>query len=250
VNILKKLYKDFGALGFCSDEGGQDIDKVHIAGGTYQYRCLIHAMRKHPNMLGYMNSNDDVIIQYWKMQSFDLKKIWSESCKRWANIYQPGLIRNTYCNKYQPEDCYSLVDGLGDPLPMGKLALRAAHNSTSKEFRMKMALYTSHENVYCEGDHDFAYIPMQYKNLFLRTVEPFDQSGVSFIYVFGSMLRGIVSDEEIVKPNGLWMWGYDREHWREFFFSPNGQNASLIHSMKLSNKEQREAIINRFQDNQ
>ena len=251
IELLKRLYKGFGALVFCaSSQSGPlpaDVDDVNVGSGWFQYRCLKRAMEKYPNMAGYINSNDDVILQYWNMRKFDFTTIWSEKCKRWANIYERGLVRNDYCNQYEKQNCNSLVDGLGDPLPVGKAALIVAHKSTTKEFREKMALYTGNEDVYCEGDHDFAYIPQRDKDVFLKVAEPYDIANVGFMYLFGSVLRGIVSDDEITKPGGLWMWGYDRDHWRELFESSAGVAAPVIHPIKLSDKDQREITIKRFQ---
>lgn len=249
IPLFKWMYQPFGTLYFCGDiaagEAPHEVHLLHLERGWFQHRCLLAAMKDHPDAIGYMASNDDTIVQWWNMYDLDLSRVWSESCKRWADIRRPGLIRNTYCNKYQPEDCFqTAIDGIGDVFPYGKPALMQAYPQTTAGFRDMLSLYTGGPEIFCEGDPDFAYIPASLSKAFMETVVPFDNTGVAFAYIYGSVTRGIISDDSIVKPDGLWMWGYDRDHWAELFGTSAAK--TVVHPMKLSMQDQREAVVNRF----
>lgn len=118
----------------------------------------------------------------------------------------------------------------------GKAALHKAHSKTTADFRTMLSLYTGGEHIYCDGDADFAYIPRKHAASFVNAVRPFDEAGVAFIYIYGSVIRGLVPDSEIIHPGGVWMWGYD-DDWKDSrmkWASLYDDRRALVHPMKIA----------------
>ena len=243
IPILKWIYQVFPYIHFCGpltpeeEKYRSDVHVLALENGWFQYRCLLSAIDKYPGKRGYLGSNDDLIINWWQVEQFDFDKVWLEPCKRFANISKSGLIRNVF----EPN---VLEDGLGDPFPHGKAALLRAYMNTSQAYREKLTAYTGGVDVYCEGDPDFIYLPLQVANEFSQVVKPFNDANVSFIYIYHSVVRGIVSDNDIVKPNGVWMWGVpQRKQWAQLY----KETSTICHPLKLTNGGVRNTVISIFQ---
>ena len=80
---LIALYKPaFPHLLFCGPPNNTSrpgISLVDIIRGYLGYECLGKAIREHPGYKGYLYSNDDVILKYWKFPDFKQEKIWESS---------------------------------------------------------------------------------------------------------------------------------------------------------------------------
>lgn len=247
IPLLKWMYQVFPIIYFCGPPSAalgdsryrEDINVVSLGSGWSQHRCLLSAIEKYPGKRGYFGSNDDLILNWWRLAQFDLDKVWLEPCKRWANITTTGLVRNDF-------DPSSLLDGLGDPYPQGKAALLKAYLNTTPEYQKRLSIYTGGRDIYCEGDPDFIYLPQKVASTFKEVVRPFDDVDVAFIYIYHSVVRGIVSDENIIKPKGVWMWGNEQ---RANFAVLYGENATLAHPLKLSHAAMREVVVAAFQKN-
>ena len=79
IPALRSLYQEaFPSIMICGPNSSHEypVEKVPIHQGYFAYECMAHAMDKSPNYTGYLLINDDLILNYWNLVSFDRDKIW------------------------------------------------------------------------------------------------------------------------------------------------------------------------------
>ena len=64
---IKEKFKRFDSFAFI------EMDTV---GGIYHYYCMTKAIELNLITKGYLLMSDDVLLKYWMLNSFDIKKVW------------------------------------------------------------------------------------------------------------------------------------------------------------------------------
>ena len=197
----------------------------------------MEAMKEHPDFRGYVGVNDDLVLHPWNVATWDLDKCWIEKCKRFTPLMSPSLLRNEYIPGAIE------VDHLGDLIEYGKPAIRKVHDLLPEQFKQSMSLYTGGTDVYCEGDDDFVYIPAIYRKEFLEIAAIFDSSSVGFPWLYSATTYGVCKEENIIHPNGVWLWGPQR---RSKIADVYSSDITLIHPMKFSDPQSMQAVKDVF----
>ena len=77
IPILKEMYGGiFGKVVFCGNGDHLEVIKVRGNKGYLGYDCVSNAIKMFPNFIGYLQSNDDVILNWWNLMKLDSSKIW------------------------------------------------------------------------------------------------------------------------------------------------------------------------------
>jgi len=77
---LRKFYKQiFAKVVFCGQVANKDFNVIKLSGtnGFEGYQCLTKAIELYPDDYeGYLQINDDVILNFWNLNEFDPTKVW------------------------------------------------------------------------------------------------------------------------------------------------------------------------------
>ena len=70
ISVLNEKYNDFKIFESFS------FIELNTHGGYVHYYCMNKAIEFNSNMKGYLLMSDDVLLKYWKLNAFDINKVW------------------------------------------------------------------------------------------------------------------------------------------------------------------------------
>lgn len=79
VPHLREFYEPiFGKIIFCGESKDDSFGVIQIEEnqGRLGYMCVVTAMKMYPGFIGYIHTNDDVILNWWQLIKLDFTKLW------------------------------------------------------------------------------------------------------------------------------------------------------------------------------
>lgn len=250
IPLLTALYKPaFPHLLFCGPPSNSThrVLEVDILRGILGYECLGRAIRKHPEYQGYFYINDDVILNFWNLYSFDRNRIWeSPFLFGSTGLYEPTSPTKWYwwVSPYGLLNCRRAYEELAN----------LNHQLQSKGFNIVNAITTLYHNgngsLRCySGRSDVLYIPARHAAGFSALSGKFYKHRVFLEIAIPTILRMLDGKENIGQMDGYYIPGdvrkgdprvTDSRHFWSFYFLKS--KLWFIHPFKLHHAQ----LDNRF----
>ncbi len=81
IDFLENLYKQaFPNIVFYGPYQGQGVHAFGHCNGWYSYQVVADAMKRYPDYRGYLFLQDDCVMNFWNLYSYNKDKVWRPAC--------------------------------------------------------------------------------------------------------------------------------------------------------------------------
>ena len=198
-------------------------ENEQVAGELMNEQCIVTAMERYTKVAGYLFIHDDLVVNFWNLDSYDKSKVWTTN--DW--VYQPIIADFTSmksCKMYTHRlGCYQGIAHwiYPDRYKDGVLwSLREIHNATRRNSSLSVCSRTLRQTTKDTtrsfyGQSDMYYVPQRLAPAFAEVVKIFLKNEVFFEIAIPTALHCIepMSLHQVI-PFRHNIWTHKIDTWR------------------------------------
>ena len=261
TSLISSLYEPiFGKVMFCGERNNaiQNLYDTPLnlnRKGSQGYMCLNLAMRLYPDFEGYLYTNDDVIINWWRILDLDISKIWLGA------PFFPYEKYDHYVFGKEPTNpsWWPWKSENADKCCIESINATKLFAETKRGYSLGMASYMDNYYKMSNGNNmcfiswsDVFYVPKQYKNVYVAVSDIWGSKKAYLETAVPTMLAFIIDTtaQNYVQLDGdyfVMKTGYKSAYYEgRSFYEYYDFNKTFVHPFKLEKEPMRKANVNFF----
>ena len=240
IPILKEFYGPiFGKVVFCGSKEFNGVIKIKERRGYLGYECVATAIRMFPNFIGYLYSNDDIILNWWNVIKLDTSKIWTGGEIQYTNPHVFDEVKLPAWSWWKAERTAYVCQ-----VAFEKVVLLG---STKEGIRLKLPSYiqryyinTGNRKLCIASRSDLFYIPKEYAETYARISQIYEENNVFLEAAVPGILIFLLNKTNQHNLNGMYfndITGYSPAYESgEAFYETYSFNLTFSHPFKFEGK--------------
>lgn len=239
VPQLRAYYEPiFGKVIFCGEKKNDTLGVIQIEEnkGRQGYVCVLTAMKMYPGYTGYIHSNDDVLINWWKLIDFNLKKIWLSSKLDYIGGY---VFTREPPPGWSWWRAYNTAALCKKTFYLAKEMLQTSKHTNIPSKRLLSQYYNNTKNIeLCLASYvDFFYIPQEFVASYIIFAELFAREKVFLEAAVATIFAFFTNQTNHKIVSGLYLpeiYGYSKIYESgEAFYRSYSVELDILHPFKL-----------------
>ena len=231
--LLRSLYADaFPTIMLCGPETSDTflIQAVIAKKGFLFYKCMEHAINRHPDANGYLLIADDMVLNYWNLVPLDTNKFWEGPR---LPINPPPGDWHWWRSPYGRRQC---------ELALAEIMENTA-NRTAQEYTENLIENGNNTSMPCHrGRSDIFYVPRRFAGAFRALSAVMHKHQVFVEIAVPTIFRMLDRKANFEAINGIYIPSPNAK----YFWKLYNKSLTFLHPFKL-NADQRSAHFNKEQ---
>ena len=231
--LLRSLYADaFPTIMLCGPETSDTflIQAVIAKKGFLFYKCMEHAINRHPDANGYLLIADDMVLNYWNLVPLDTNKLWEGPR---LPINPPLGDWHWWRSPYGRRQC---------ELALAEIMENTA-NRTAQEYTENLIENGNNTSMPCHrGRSDIFYVPRRFAGAFRALSAVMHKHQVFVEIAVPTIFRMLDRKANFEAINGIYIPSPNAK----YFWKLYNKSLTFLHPFKL-NADQRSAHFNKEQ---